>query len=151
MNENIIIASKVAAINQMHSFINGIVPKLIDMLKQGYKCKKDGSLFDKDARDLQGIINNGSVKLHSAFVDSNGYSVVLRVKNAYKTGEYSCNYVERSVWLCSYERIFEEFTPFCENMTESYYKNIQDIIEEKQEMIDKLQGEIMTAKREIYL
>ena len=94
MNKN-----KIEAVNNLNKYINKKVPKIINVLKEGYKVRSNGELHKKYYDKVYDIIYKNKPNNIRCFINSTKYSSLLKIDISYKTGEFSNSYVKDYVYL----------------------------------------------------
>lgn len=87
--------------NELTMFINQVTPLLIARLAEGFKVKNDYSFYTRDSKELRSIIaackpSGSNIR---AYIKESEYSIYLYVDASYRTGEYGCAYINRSIYL----------------------------------------------------
>ena len=115
--------------NTLAAYLNSVFPLFIARLEEGFKVKSDYSLYKKDSDDIKAIfVNEPYIR---TFLQVSEYSIYLDVDHTYQTGEYSCTYLKRSIWVGdgagkTEERRVVEFKPLTLKSMASYKANLQE-------------------------
>ena len=94
MNKN-----KIEAVNNLNKYINKKVPKIINVLKEGYKVRSNGELHKKYYDKVYDIIYKNKPNNIRCFINYTKYSSWLKIDISYKTGEFSNDYIKDNCCL----------------------------------------------------
>lgn len=87
--------NKAAAINELNTYLNRVVPQLIERAKQGYKVKADGKLFAKDSADFTAIYSKDKPKRVRFYIEWSKHSgLSFKTDRSYDLSDSNTYYVE---------------------------------------------------------
>lgn len=104
-NEN-----KAQAINEMNTYINALVPKLVEYVENNeIKTKTDGSLFEKNRKAIREIIERAQPEKVRCYFEHSNFGNSIKFDTNYSVGEFSCAYVSGWVHLNHFEQLKTDF------------------------------------------
>ena len=129
-------ANKAKAINEMNTYINALVPKLVEYVENNeIKTKTDGSLFEKNRKAIREIIERDQPEKVRCFFEYSNFGSSIKFDTNYSVGEYSCAYVGGRVYLSHFEQLKTDFVAV-------------DFVKASNE-VDQLEKQIATMKSQI--
>lgn len=103
-------ANKAHAINEMNTYINSLVPKLVEYVENNeIKTKTDGSLFEKNRKAISEIISCNKPNKVRCYFELNNLGSSIRFDTNYRVGEYSCSYIDGWCYLSNFEQLKTDF------------------------------------------
>ena len=129
-------ANKAQAMNEMHKYINNLVPALVEYVENNeIKVKTDGSLFEKNRKAIREIISNNQPEKVRCYFEHSNLGSSIKFDTNYSVGEYSCAYVSGWVYLSHFEQLKTDFVAV-------------DFVNASNE-VDKLEKQIAAMKSQI--
>ena len=102
--------NKAQAINEMNTYINALVPKLVEYVENNeIKTKTDGSLFEKNRKAIREIIECDKPEKVRCFFEHSDFGNSIKFDTNYSVGEYSCAYVSGWLYLNQFEQLKTDF------------------------------------------
>tara|TARA_Y100000310_G_C20532538_1_gene739217 strand:+ start:527 stop:1087 length:561 start_codon:yes stop_codon:yes gene_type:complete len=108
--------------NILNKYLNKIIPLLNKRLSEGYKLKKDGSLYGKDSTDIYAILNKNKPNNIRVWINSDKYRTDLHCDIHYnqsmegEVADYlkSCfvTYIKQDLFLFGTNYTHNEFAPY---------------------------------------
>ena len=80
--------------NQLNKYINNVTPRIINVLKEGYKLKNNGELHKKYYDKVYNIINENKPKNIRCFLSYTQTNTLLKFDISYPTSEFSNSYIK---------------------------------------------------------
>lgn len=103
-------ANKAHAINEMNTYINALVPKLVEYVENNeIKTKTDGSLFEKNRKAISEIIKCNQPEKVRCYFEHSNFGSSIKFDTNYSVGDYSCAYVSGWVYLSHFEQLKTDF------------------------------------------
>ena len=100
LNEN-----RTNAVNDLYNLINKVMGQILESLENGYKLKKDGSLYEKNRKAISNIIDKHKTSnSQQCWLESSHYSTYLRFRTNFQLNEgnfSSYEYLEECVYIIS--------------------------------------------------
>ena len=140
--------------NILNKYINKTMIKINKRLEKGYNLKKDGSLYEKDHKDIYNIINKNKPRNIRCFINSNKYSSWLQTdiyyssKSDYDHSMMHTTYIKQDLYLFDTEKEFKSNNHKFKTKTN---KQIQTALSKKiklQNKIENLQSELSKLQSE---
>ena len=94
--------------NKLNKYINNVTPKIIDVLKKGYKLKNNGELHKKYYDQVYNIINENKPKNIRCFLSYTKTNTLLKFDISYPTSKFSNSYIK------DYQYIIKNNTKWCD-------------------------------------
>lgn len=139
-------ANKATAINELHVFINKLIPALTAYVENNsIKFKNDGKFFEKNRREIREIIDAikpVKVRCYVNYSKHTGY--YIEADTNYKVSEHGCNYAHK--W-----QPFINFEPLKTDYTEADFINAEKRIDEIEDQICALNREKSRIKLAHYM
>jgi len=86
--------------NKLNKYINKIVPEVMNILKEGYELKNDGTLYKKYNDKIYNIINKNKPSNIRCYLDSSKNSGYLKI-DIYNQEGFNTRYIKDYVYLWS--------------------------------------------------
>ncbi len=86
--------------NKLNKYINNVVPKIMDILKEGYELKKDGTLYKKYYDKIYNVINKNKPLNIRCYLDSSKNSGYLQL-DIYNQDGFNTRYIKDYIYLWS--------------------------------------------------
>ena len=103
-------ANKAHAINEMNTYVNALVPKLVEYVENNeIKTKTDGSLFEKNRKAIREIIECDKPEKVRCFFEHSDFGNSIKFDTNYSVGDFSCAYVSRWLYLNHFEQLKTDF------------------------------------------
>ena len=88
------------ATNKLNKYINKVIPKIMDILKNDIELKNDGTLYKKCNDKIDNIIGyKKRPKNIRCYIDQNKYHGCLMFDISFKTSQFSNDYIKDYVYL----------------------------------------------------
>ena len=102
--------NKAQAINEMNTYINSLVPKLVEYVENNeIKTKTDGSLFEKNRKAISEIISCNQPKKVRCYFELSSIGPSIKFDTNYSISETSCSYVAGWFFLSQFEQLKTDF------------------------------------------
>ncbi len=138
--------TKHEAMNKLNAWLNHAVPMLRKELEKGYKLNADGNLCKKDNPRFYAILATAPYR---AYINFSDISVWLKSDICYKTGDYSCNYFKRDIWLFNPKNQKEQYTyTFKTDYTQESIINAENELKNLEYTKRDIEGAISDLKHE---
>jgi hypothetical protein len=131
--------NKAEAVNELHSYLNRVLPLIAERLQKGFKLKTDNTFFAKDKTDLDEILKTDKPKKCWIYLECAYGTVRFSAKTNYMVSDCSCNYVERfgSLFNKELNQKIELYT-FPTDLSAEKYAAIELELKEVQKQISEL-------------
>jgi hypothetical protein len=139
-------ANKATAINELHVFINKLIPALTAYVENNsVRFKNDGTFFEKNRREVREIVDAikpVKVRCHVSHSEHIGYYV--EADTNYKVSEFGCSYAHK--W-----QSFNHFEPLKTDYTEADFINAEKRIDDINKQLRDLEHEKSQIKLAHYM
>ena len=89
--------------NKLNKYINKVIPEIMDILKEGYELKNDGTLYKKYYDKVYNVINKNKPLNIRCYLDSSDYSGLLQI-DIYNQEGFNTRYIKDYVYLWTNDR-----------------------------------------------
>ena len=140
--------------NILNKYLNKTMIKINNRLEKGYNLKKNGSLYEKDHKDIYNIINKNKPKNIRCFINSTKYSSWLQTDIYYSSQSDYDPAMQHTTYIKQDLYLFDTSTDFKSNnhkFKTKTNKQIQTALNKKiklQNKIENLQSELSKLKFE---
>ena len=144
--------NKIECYNEMSEYINQVAPLVIEHFSKNQpKFKTDGGLYKKNADAVKQLIDSvEKPNKIQVYVRASEYShnyITLKVKSSYSVSEFSCNYIDRTiyVWDTGTTPEFVPYKKFSVDMVDDVVIQIKQLKEQREEIeseINKLHNSV---------
>ena len=94
------IKTRVKHTNKLNKYINNVVPKIMNILKEGYELKKNGTLYKKYYDQVYDVINKNKPLNIRCYLDSSMNSGYLKI-DIYNQNGFNDRYIKDYIYLWS--------------------------------------------------
>ena len=135
------IKARVEHTNKLNKYINNVVPKIIDILKEGYELKNDYTLYKKYHDKIYNVINKNKPLNIRCYLDTNKYHGLLKL-DIYNKDGFNVRYIEDHIYLWSNETkwnsLKSEFYIYKSTLSESFNKRPIKTLKQVLNVINKI-------------
>ncbi len=93
--------------NKLNKYINKVIPEIMDILKEGYELKNDGTLYKKYYDKVYNVINKNKPLNIRCYLDSGMNSGYLKI-DIYNQEGFNTRYIKDYVYLWSNDNSWNE-------------------------------------------
>ena len=127
--------------NKLNKYINKVVPEIMELLKEGYELKNDGTLYKKYNDKIYNIINKNKPSNIRCYLDSSKNSGYLKM-DIYNSEGFQTRYIKDYVYLWSNETKWDslksEFYIYESSLSTSFIKRPTKTLKQVINTINKI-------------
>ncbi len=147
ISENQVLKNKIFCHNLLASYSDEIMPLVRERLLKGFKVKNCGGLFARDKTEIDSIINvyrnntfSQNFRIHQVMLTNSGSNISINVKGSYRTGEFSCNYIDHNFYIAETDGQVFDYEPMKQ-------LNFNDVLKAKAR-VEEIADQIRELERE---
>lgn len=153
---------RIEMINGVNKYVNNLVPKLQNALKDGFQQKDDYSFYKKDKDRLERVIEHENQtaesspapeRLQYCYVEATQYHIALKYSVWCKRGEHGSQYHHGIIYIYNVEwqpQKHYKMRPFEPLRTDYTEKGIKEVLEKLAELEAQIRSLEDTANTIIY-